>query len=94
MKIAQTQNSQRSMAMLPNIQSKNTLPRNCPIIKKQVVGRISYYAWVDDIILFMTLNKIAAEQFKTTKFIVDTIEQLLDYCTTNPNTNKRFENTT
>ncbi len=33
---------------------------------------------------------LAAKQFRVIKFTVDTVEQLLDYCTTNPNVTFRY----
>ncbi len=57
-----------------------------------MVGSILYYAQAIGIILLMALSIIVAEQSKVTKFTMDTVEQLLDYCAMNPNAKIRYEN--
>ncbi len=50
-----------------------------------MVASILYHAQAIDITLLVALSTILTEQSIATKFTMDKVEQVLDYCATHPN---------
>ena len=57
---------------------------------QQVVGNILYYARVVDLTALISLATISTEQAKATGHTIETMEQLLDYLASNPDTTMSF----
>jgi len=57
---------------------------------QQITGTLLYYARAVDSTLLVTLGTIAAQQAEATKATEKAVNQLLDYCATNPNATIRY----
>ena len=57
---------------------------------QQVVGSILYCARVVDLTALMSLSTIASHQVKAMGHTIETMEQLLDYMTSDPDATMRF----
>ena len=56
----------------------------------QVVGSILYYTRAVDLTVLMSLSPITSEQAKATGHTIETVEQLLDYMSSNLDAIMRF----
>ena len=57
---------------------------------QQVIGALLYYAWEIDCTILVTLRKLSHMQAKPTQLTLQIIQNLLDYCATNPNATIRY----
>jgi hypothetical protein len=66
------------------------LPLDDPIQPAVIVGKLLYYARAVDSTMLVALSALASEQNKPTMHTKQKVEQLLDYCATQPNATLTF----